>query len=138
MIDLPENKKIILFDGICNLCNSAVTIVIKQDKKKTFLFAAIQSKKGKEIVDYLEIDIAKIDSIILYEPGVSYEVKSTAVLKIMNDFGQFWQLTRLLWVFPKGFRNQVYDFIAKNRYKWFGKKESCMIPTNDLKSKFLD
>ena len=138
MIDLPKNKKIILFDGICNLCNSAVAIVIKQDKKNTFLFAAIQSKKGKEIIDYLEIDIAKIDSIILYEPGVSYEVKSTAALKIMNDFGQFWQLTKLLWVFPKGFRNQVYDFIAKNRYKWFGKKESCMIPTNDLKEKFLD
>ena len=138
MINLPKNKKIILFDGICNLCNSAVTIVIKQDKKNTFLFAAIQSKKGKEIVDYLEIDIAKIDSIILYEPGVSYEVKSTAAIKIMNDFGQFWQLTKLFWVFPKGLRNQVYDFIAKNRYKWFGKKESCMIPTNDLKSKFLD
>ena len=138
MIDLPKNKKIILFDGICNLCNSAVAIVIKQDKKNTFLFAAIQSKKGKEIIDYLEIDIAKIDSIILYEPGVSYEVKSTAALKIMNDFGQFWQLTKLLWVFPKGFRNQVYDFIAKNRYKWFGKKESCMIPTKDLKAKFLD
>ena len=138
MIDLPKNKKIILFDGICNLCNSAVAIVIKQDKKNTFLFAAIQSKKGKEIIDYLEIDIVKIDAIILYEPGVSYEVKSTAALKIMNDFGQFWQLTKLLWVFPKGFRNQVYDFIAKNRYKWFGKKESCMIPTKDLKAKFLD
>ena len=138
MIDLPKNKKIILFDGICNLCNSAVTIVIKQDKKNTFLFAAIQSKKGKEIIDYLEIDIVKIDAIILYEPGVSYEVKSTAALKIMNDFGQFWQLTKLLWIFPKGLRNLVYDFIAKNRYKWFGKKESCMIPTNDLKEKFLD
>ncbi|MFT5146062.1 MAG: thiol-disulfide oxidoreductase DCC family protein [Flavobacteriales bacterium] len=138
MIDLPKNKKIILFDGICNLCNSAVAIVIKQDKKNTFLFAAIQSKKGKEIIDYLEIDIVKIDAIILYEPGVSYDVKSTAALKIMNDFGQFWQLTKLFWVFPKGLRNQVYDFIAKNRYKWFGKKEACMIPTNDLKSKFLD
>ena len=138
MIDLPKNKKIILFDGICNLCNSAVTIVIKQDKKNTFLFAAIQSKKGKEIIDYLEIDIVKIDAIILYEPGVSYDLKSTAALKIMNDFGQFWQLTKLFWVFPKGLRNQVYDFIAKNRYKWFGKKEACMIPTNDLKSKFLD
>ena len=138
MIDIPKNKKIILFDGICNLCNSAVTIVIKQDKKNTFLFAAIQSKKGKEIIDYLEIDIVKIDAIILYEPGVSYDVKSTAALKIMNDFGQFWQLTKLFWVFPKGLRNQVYDFIAKNRYKWFGKKESCMIPTKDLKAKFLD
>ena len=87
----------------------------------------------------LSIEIAqKIDAIILYEPGVSYDVKSTAALKIMNDFGQFWQLTKLFWVFPKGLRNQVYDFIAKNRYKWFGKKEACMIPTNDLKSKFLD
>ena len=113
MIDIPKNKKIILFDGICNLCNSAVTIVIKQDKKNTFLFAAIQSKKGKEIIDYLEVDIAQIDSIILYEPGVSYEVKSNAALKIMNDFGQLWQLTKLLWIFPIGFRNKVYDFIAK-------------------------
>lgn len=138
MIDIPKNKKIILFDGICNLCNSAVTIVIKQDKKNTFLFAAIQSIKGKEIIDYLEIDIAQIDSIILYEPGVSYEVKSNAALKIMNDFGQLWQLTKLLWIFPIGFRNKVYDFIAKNRYKWFGKRESCMIPTNNLKAKFLD
>ena len=136
MIDLPKNKKIILFDGICNLCNSAVAIVIKQDKKNTFLFAAIQSKKGKEIVDYLEIDIVKIDGKA--RGIITYEVKSTAAIKIMNDFGQFWQLTKLLWVFPKGFRNQVYDFIAKNRYKWFGKKEACMIPTNDLKEKFLD
>ena len=71
MIDIPKNKKIILFDGICNLCNSAVTIVIKQDKKNTFLFAAIQSKKGKEIIDYLEIDIAKIDSIILISSSES-------------------------------------------------------------------
>lgn len=137
MIDIPKNKKIILFDGICNLCNTAVVTAIKFDKKNKFLFAAIQSKKGKEIISYLKIDTSKTDSIILYEPNISYEIKSTAALKIMNDFGGIWQLTKLLWIFPEGFRNQVYDYIAKNRYKWFGKKESCMIATAELKAKFL-
>ena len=138
MFDIPKNKKVILFDGICNLCNTAVTTAIRYDKKDVFLFAAIQSKKGKELIDYLKIDIAKIDSIILYEPGVSYEIKSTAALQIMNDFGGIWQLTKLAALVPESFKNLVYDYIAKNRYKWFGKKESCMIPTANLKAKFLN
>ncbi|TXD48408.1 thiol-disulfide oxidoreductase DCC family protein [Polaribacter sp. IC073] len=138
MVDIPKNKKVILFDGVCNLCNTAVTKTITFDAKDTFLFAAIQSKKGQEIINYLKIDTSKTDSIILYEPGVSYEIKSTAALKIMNDFGGLWQLTRLLWVFPEVFRDYIYDFIAKNRYKWFGKKDSCMLPTAALKAKFLE
>ena len=138
MMDLPEDKKIILFDGVCNLCNDAVLKVIKYDTKNTFLFTALQSEKGKEIINQLGIDISKIDSIILYEPGVSYEVKSTAALKIMNDFGGIWSLSQLFLILPEGFRNYVYDYIAKNRYKWFGKKETCMIPTPELNAKFLD
>lgn len=138
MVNIPKNKKVILFDGICNLCNNAVIKTINYDKKNTFLFAAIQSESGKEIIDYLKIDTTKTDSIILYTPGFSYEIKATAALKIMNDFGGIWQLTRILWVFPKSFRNHIYDFIAKNRYRWFGKKDNCMIPTKELKAKFLD
>ncbi|WP_299049028.1 thiol-disulfide oxidoreductase DCC family protein [uncultured Polaribacter sp.] len=138
MIELPKNKKIILFDGVCNLCNTAVLKVIKNDKKNRFVFTALQSEKGQKIIDYLKIDTAKLDSIILYEPGISYEVKSNAALKIMEDFGSFWSLSKIFWVFPEGFRNIIYDFVAKNRYKWFGKKESCMIPTPELKAKFLD
>jgi len=137
MFDLPKNKKIVIFDGVCNLCNSSVLKVIKNDKKNTFLFAALQSKSGQEIINYLKIDISKIDSIILYEPGVSYDIKSTAVLKVMNDFGGLWFLTQAFFIFPKGLRNFIYDYIAKNRYKWFGKKESCMIPTPKLLIKFL-
>lgn len=137
MIDIPKNKKIIIFDGICNLCNYAVLKVIKHDKKNNFIFAALQSEKGKEIINYLKIDISKIDSIILYERGICYTLKSTAALKVMNDFGGFWSLTKALLIFPEGFRNFVYDYIAKNRYKWFGKKESCMLPTPELKNKFL-
>jgi predicted DCC family thiol-disulfide oxidoreductase YuxK len=138
MIDIPNNKKIILFDGICNLCNSSVLKVMKYDQKNNFVFCALQSEKGQEIIKQLNVDISKIDSIILYEPGISYDIKSTAALKVMNDFGGLWNLTNVFWIFPKGFRDLVYDCIAKNRYKWFGKKESCMIPTPDLKAKFLE
>ncbi|UAM98182.1 DCC1-like thiol-disulfide oxidoreductase family protein [Polaribacter litorisediminis] len=138
MIDLPKNKKIILFDGVCNLCNNSVIKVIKNDKKNTFLFAALQSKSGNKIISKLGIDIAKTDSIILWEKENSYDVKSTAVLKIMNNFGGFWSFTKLFLILPESFRNLIYDFIAKNRYQWFGKKESCMMPTAELKTKFLD
>lgn len=138
MVSIVKDKKVILFDGVCNLCNNFVTKVIKFDKKNIFLFAAIQSKTGQEIIDYLNIDTTKTDSIILYEPGISYDIKSTAALKIMNDFGGFWKLTQIGWVFPEIFRNHIYDFIAKNRYNWFGKKDNCMIPTPALKAKFLD
>jgi len=137
-MDIPKNKKIILFDGICNLCNDVVLKVIKYDKKNIFLFSSLQSKIGKEITDHLGIEISKIDSIILYEPGVSYDIKSTAALKIIQDFKGIWSLTYILFLFPEGFRNLIYDYIAKNRYKWFGKKEKCMIPTPELKEKFLD
>ena len=138
MIDIPNNKKIILFDGVCNLCNNTVLKVIRYDKDKNFIFAAIQSKSGLKILNHLGIETNTIDTLILYEPGTSYDVKSTAVIKIINSFGGLWKLTQLLWVFPVGFRDFVYDFIAKNRYKWFGKKESCSIPRQELKMRFLD
>jgi predicted DCC family thiol-disulfide oxidoreductase YuxK len=138
MVDIPKNKKVILFDGVCNLCNNAVKIVIKFDQKNTFLFAAIQSESGKKIIEYLDIDTSKTDSIILYEPRVSYEIKSTAALNVMNGFGGIWRITTLAFIFPKVFRDFIYDYIAKNRYKWFGKKGNCMIPTTALKAKFLD
>jgi predicted DCC family thiol-disulfide oxidoreductase YuxK len=138
MVDLLKNKKIILFDGICNLCNDSVLKVIKYDKKDHFVFAALQSKSGQDIINYLKIDVSKTDSIILYEPDVAYDIKSTAALKIMKDFGGFWVLTQVFEILPTPIRDYFYDYIAKNRYKWFGKKESCMIPTPELKAKFLN
>jgi predicted DCC family thiol-disulfide oxidoreductase YuxK len=138
MIDLPINKKIIIFDGVCNLCNNTVLKVIKYDKKNIFLFTALQSDKGKEIINHLGIDLSKVDSIILYEPGISYDIKSTAALKIMQEFKEFWVLSRLFLMTPEYVRNVIYDFIAKKRYKWFGKRENCMIPTPELNAKFLN
>ena len=138
MFTIPKNKQVILFDGVCNLCNNAVNKIIDYDKQNTFLFAALQSETGQKIIKQLGINTNAIDSIILYESEMAYFVKSTAALKVMNSLGGIWNLTKLLWVFPEGFRNWVYDIIAKNRYKWFGKQDNCKIPTPELKAKFLD
>ena len=137
MTDLPKDKQVILFDGVCNFCNNSVLKVIKYDNKNRFVFTAIQSDKGKEIINYLNIDVTKVDSIILYNPTISYDVKSSAAIKVMNQFGGFWKVSYLFWVFPEVIRNKVYDFIAKNRYKWFGKKDTCMVPSKEIRENFL-
>ncbi len=137
MVDIPKNKKVILFDGVCNLCNNAITTVIKNDHKNVFVFAALQSKIGSKIVDELKIDTAKIDSIILYEPALAYYIKSEAAFKIMNAFGGPWKLVKIFSILPTKINDFFYDIVAKNRYKWFGKKDVCMIPTAELQAKFL-
>lgn len=136
-MEMNENNKIILFDGVCNLCNSSVQYIIKRDKSNAYRFAALQSEIGKKLVEQRGIDNSQIDSIILIEPGVAYYIKSTAALKIAQSFGGVWQLTSVFEWIPEKIRDWVYDYIAKNRYKWYGKKDACMIPTPELKSKFL-
>lgn len=138
MIELPNNKALILFDGVCNLCNASVQFVIKNDKKNTFLFVPLQSVTGKQIISEFNIDTAKVDSILLYIPKKGLFSKSTAALKIANKLHFPWNWLSVFFIIPPFIRNWVYDFIAKNRYKWFGKKEFCMIPTQELKSKFLE
>ena len=137
MQNLPKNKKIIHFDGVCNLCNSAVQYIIARDKKDVFRFVALQSELGQEICIYIGIDTKKVDSIILYEPGIAYYLKSEAALKIATEFNSIYSLLSLFKIFPQYSRDAIYDYIAKNRYKWYGKKENCMIPTPELKAKFL-
>jgi predicted DCC family thiol-disulfide oxidoreductase YuxK len=137
MQNLPQDKKIILFDGVCNLCNSAVQFVIRHDKKDVFRFVALQSELGQNILKHIGIDPKYIDSVILYEPGVAYHYKSAAALEIAKNLGGFWRLGTLFRIIPSGISNQVYDYIAKNRYKWYGKKDSCMVPSPELESKFL-
>ena len=133
-----QNKKIILFDGVCNLCDSSVQFIIKHDKKDVFRFVALQSELGIEICNYIGIDRSKIDSIILYNPGVAYYYKSSAVLEIGDELGRIYSLVSIFKILPEKLRNYIYDYIAKNRYKWYGKKQSCMIPTAELKAKFLN
>jgi predicted DCC family thiol-disulfide oxidoreductase YuxK len=135
--ELPKEKKIILFDGVCNLCNSSVQYVIKKDKNDEFRFVALQSDLGQKILKHIGIADKNIDSIVLYLPGVAYYYKSSAVIEISKSLQGFINYGILFRLLPAFLRDSVYDYIAKNRYKWYGKQESCMIPTPELKTKFL-
>ncbi|AXT20120.1 DUF393 domain-containing protein [Flavobacteriaceae bacterium AU392] len=138
MIEIPEHKKLILFDGVCNLCNASVLYVIKRDKKDVFMFAPLQSDIGKQLIQKYNLDISKTDSILLYNPKKGLFSRSTAALKIASHLGIPTSLLSIFLILPSFIRNWVYDYIAKNRYKWYGKKDQCMIPTPELKSKFLE
>jgi predicted DCC family thiol-disulfide oxidoreductase YuxK len=131
------NKKIILFDGVCNLCNRSIQFIIKRDTKDEFRFATLQGEIGKSLIKDRNIDTSKVDSIILIEPGVAYYIKSTAALKIGQSFGGVWKIISVLNLIPSTLRNIVYDFVARNRYKWYGNIDQCMVPTPEIKAKFL-
>ena len=135
--ELPKDKKIILFDGVCNLCDSIVQFIIKHDKKDVLRFVALQSELGLSITKHIGVDVSKVDSIILYEPNIAYYCKAEAAFKIGKYIGGIYSLLNLFSILPIKISNIAYDFIARNRYKWYGKKESCMIPTPDLGAKFL-
>lgn len=138
MIDLPKHKKLILFDGICNLCNASVLYVIKRDKKNVFRFAPLQSEVGKKIIKHFNLDPSKTDSILLYSEANGLLIKSSAVLQIAKHLGFSSNLLVIFYIAPSFIRDWVYDNIAKKRYKWYGKKEQCMVPTQELKAKFLE
>ena len=139
MIDkIPKGKQLILFDGVCNLCNSSVLFVIKCDKKNRFLFAPLQSEMGKSIIKTYNIDTKTVDSILLYSKDNGIKIKSSAALHIAKHLGFPQNLLTIFFIIPTPIRNWVYNYIAKNRYKWYGKKDACMIPTPELKAKFLD
>ena len=127
---------IILFDGVCNLCNGAVNFVIKRDPGNVFKFTPLQEKQGVLLLKKHAIDAQELDSIVLVENKKVY-TKSSAALRIARKMSNLWPLFFVLLIIPRFIRDGVYDFIAKNRYKWFGKKEQCMIPTPDLREKFL-
>ncbi len=135
---MANTKKIILFDGVCNLCNGFVQFVIKRDKKDIFRYASLQSEIGQQLISERNIDTDKMDSVIFIEPGVAYYTKSEAALKIGQHLKGYRVISKLLNLIPSGLRDIVYDLIARNRYKWFGQKETCMIPTPELQAKFLD
>jgi predicted DCC family thiol-disulfide oxidoreductase YuxK len=133
---LPKDKKIVLFDGVCNYCNDKINFIIKNDKQDVFRFVALQSETGQKIIKYLGIDTS-IDSIVLYEPGYAYFIKSEAVFRIIKHLSSSVRLLLFFNFIPTSIKNVFYDLIAKNRYNWYGKKESCMMPTEDVKRKFI-
>jgi predicted DCC family thiol-disulfide oxidoreductase YuxK len=132
-----KNEPIIFFDSVCNLCNTTVQFIIKHDKNNHFYFAPLQGKTARELIGKYKKDSLLPDSIALVTKGRTYW-KSTAVLKIASKLSFPRNLATVFLIVPAFIRNWIYDFIAKNRYKWYGKKDSCMLPTPKLKEKFLD
>ena len=132
LIDNP----VILFDGVCNFCNGAINFVLKQDKKEIFRFAPLQSEAGKKLLQQYNLSTKEFDSFVLIDNGKVYK-KSAASLRVMNKLPWYWKEAQILWIVPGFIRNAIYDFIATNRYKWFGKKEQCMIPTPEMRSRFV-
>jgi predicted DCC family thiol-disulfide oxidoreductase YuxK len=136
MQTIPTDKKIILFDGFCNLCNGVVQFIIPRDKNDVFRFVSLQSDLGIQILNHLNLDSKNLDSIVLFEPENTYNTQSDAALEIAKHLGNYKYLN-ILKIIPKYIRDKIYQYIAKNRYRWFGQKESCWIPSLELKSKFL-
>lgn len=132
-----QPHKILLFDGVCNLCNNTVLFVIKRDRKKQIRFGAIQSQEGKKLLQKFGIDQQYLGSLIFIDEGKVY-LRSSGALRLSKYLSGLWPLLYALMVLPAFIRNPIYDFVAANRYKWFGKKEVCMIPTPELKSLFLN
>ena len=128
-------NSIILCDGECNFCDHSVLFIIKRDKKALFKFASIQSEAGQEIIKNYHIP-SQIDSVILIEKG-NYYYQSTAALKICKHLKGAWKLFYILILVPKPLRDFLYKIVARNRYKWFGKKEACILPPPEIRKRFL-
>ena len=134
--EIPPTQSIYLFDGVCNLCNSAVQFIIKHDKKKQFRFASLQSDFGQQTLIANNLPNVEFTSFILLENGKLF-TESTAALRIAKKLDAAWPLLYAFIIVPPFIRNAVYKWIAKNRYKWFGKQETCWVPTPDLKARFI-
>ena len=128
---------VIVFDGVCNLCCSSVQFIIKRDRNKRFRFASIQSELGHAILNRAALSSGNFDSIILWEKGKCY-VKSTAALRIAKHLSGLWPLLYLFMIVPDMIRDSLYQIIANNRYKWFGKKTECWIPSTELNALFIE
>lgn len=136
MADLPTMDKIVLFDGVCNLCNSTVQFLIQRDRKGILKFASLQSPTGQAILEKYNLINQNIDSIVFVENNQIYYF-SDAPLRMVRYLDGAWWILRSLLIVPRFVRDAVYKWIARNRYKWFGKQESCMLPRLEWQNRFL-
>ncbi len=132
---MTENP-LILFDGVCNFCNYWVNFASRHDQKKRLRFASLQGETAREILPRYQLDPSKLSSVILVDNGKAY-TQSSACLRICKYLGGGWKLVYALMIIPKFLRDAVYNLVARNRYRWFGKKDSCMIPPADWKDRFF-
>ena len=130
-------QQVILFDGVCNLCNRSVQFIIKRDKQKKFLFASLQGKAGQALLKKFNLQADDFNSFILIDGNKIYS-RSAGALRMLKELGGGWKLFYAWMIVPRFIRDAVYNWIARNRYKWYGKRDECMVPTPELRERFLD
>lgn len=131
-----DAKYIVLFDDVCNLCNGTVQFILKHDKNKQFCFGSLQGKAGQGYLRQFQLPAAALTTFILIEGETAY-TRSTGALRILKHLGGGWQLLYAFIIVPRFIRDTVYNLVAKNRYKWFGKKEDCPVPAAEQHGRFL-
>jgi predicted DCC family thiol-disulfide oxidoreductase YuxK len=134
---MMEEKPIVLFDGVCNFCNYWMNFAIKRNSKKNLKFTTLQGETAKQILPQYNINPTSLSSVIFIDKGKAY-TQSSASLRICKYMDGGWKLFYGLIIIPKFIRDVIYNWIARNRYKWFGKKDSCMVPTPELRERFLE
>ena len=132
-----NQQPIILFDGICNFCNSAVNFTLKRNKKENIRFAPLQSEAGQKLLQHYHLPVTDMESFVFIENDTAYK-QSTAALKVCRHLRGLWPLCYAFMIVPKFIRDGIYNWIAKNRYKWFGIRQACMVPTAEVKARFLN
>jgi predicted DCC family thiol-disulfide oxidoreductase YuxK len=137
MDGISTDKKIILFDGVCNLCNRTVQFVLKRDAKAQFVFGSLQGRAGSDLLGQLNLPSDTYNSFLLIENDTFY-TRSSAVLRVLRYLGRGWQVAYLFMLLPKGVRDGLYNWIARNRYRWFGRSPTCMVPEPRWRNRFLD
>lgn len=128
---------VILFDGVCNFCNGFVSFIIRHDKRSRFKFAALQSGYGRKLIEYFSIPGYSMETVLLYDNKKIF-TRSEAVIRILTSLGGIWKLMGIVRIIPYFILNIVYNFISKRRYFIFGKRESCLVPSPEINSRFLD
>ena len=127
---------ILLFDGVCNLCNQSVQFIVRKDKKGKFRFASLQSDVANQKLKQFDLEHEKLETLVLIKDGKAY-LRSDAALEVLKILGGVWSLCYVFKIIPSFIRDAVYRWVAKNRYRWFGKQDQCMIPTQELRERFL-
>jgi predicted DCC family thiol-disulfide oxidoreductase YuxK len=133
---MDDANAVVLFDGICNLCNASINFVIDRDPEGYFKFASLQSSEAAALLDRCGSTPAALEAIVLIEDGTCYS-RSTAALRIARHLTGAWPLLYGLLVIPRPVRDYLYDWVAENRYRWFGQRDSCRIPTPELQDRFF-
>ena len=132
-----QRDAIVLFDGVCNLCSRSVTFIIEHEREPTIRFASVQSAAGARLLQHHGLDPTDVKTFVLIVGATAY-TRSTAAIRVARRLRGAWRLLAVLWIVPRPLRDLAYNLVARNRYRWFGRRDSCMVPTPALRARFIE